>query len=475
LIHSPDTDAVVVGSGPNGLAAAITLARAKLRVVVLEAEAEIGGAVKTEASTLPGFLHDACASVLALAPGSPFFRTLALEEHGVEWVRPEVPLAHALAPGEAVALQRSVDATAAALGVDGAAWTSTMSPLVERWAELAPDLLAPLRLPRHPFAMARFGWSGVRSARSFARSRFAAEPARALFAGLAAHSFVPLDRPTTAAFGSVLAASAHAEGWPFARGGSRSLVDALARILRDLGGRIETDRRVVSLDDLPRARAALLDLTPRQILAIAGPRLTPSYRRKLAAFRYGPAAYKIDYALSAPIPWSAEPCRRAGVVHLGGDLEEIALAAREAWDGTIPERPFVLVAQPTIFDPSRAPSGRHTAWAYAHVPHACEVDLAESLEERIERFAPGFRSRVLARSVRSPRELERRNANLVGGDINGGAQHPAQLFARPVSWIDPYATSIAGLFLCSSSTPPGGGVHGMCGHLAALRALRELR
>ena len=475
MTHSPDTDAVVVGSGPNGLAAAITLAREGLRVLVLEAEAEIGGAVKTEASTLPGFLHDACASVLALAPGSPFFRTLALEEHGVEWVRPGIPLAHALEPDRAVALERSVEATAAALGVDGPAWSSSMRPLVEAWNEIAPDLLAPLHFPRHPLAMARFGWTGVRPALAFARSRFAAEPARALFAGLAAHSFTPLDRPTTTAFGRILGATAHTEGWPFARGGSRAVIDALAGILRGLGGRIETNRRVRSLDDLPPARAALLDVTPRQLLAIAGARLSSSYRKRLEAYRYGPAAYKIDYALSATIPWSAEPCRRAGVVHLGGDLEEVGRAAREAWDGTIPELPFVLVAQPTLFDPSRAPDGRHTAWAYAHVPHACEADLSELLEQRIERFAPGFLSRILARSVRGPRELERKNANLVGGDISGGAQHPAQLFARPVSWHDPYATPIPSLFLCSSSTPPGGGVHGMCGHLAARRALRELR
>jgi phytoene dehydrogenase-like protein len=475
LIHSPDTDAIVVGSGPNGLAAAITLAREKLRVLVLEAEPEIGGAVKTEASTLPGFLHDACASVLALAPGSPFFGTLALEEHGVAWVRPDAPLAHALEAGEAVVLERSIEATAAALGADGRAWASSMRPLVEGWSSLAPDLLAPLHFPRHPLAMARFGWTGLRSARSFARARFAAEPARALFAGLAAHSFVPLDRPTTAAFGQVLGASAHADGWPFARGGSRTVIDALAGILRGLGGRIETNRRVRSLDELPGARAVLLDVTPRQLLAIAGARLPASYRRKLEAYRYGPAAYKIDYALSGPIPWTANACSRAGVVHIGGDLEEIARAARDAWDGAIPERPFVLVAQPTLFDPSRAPLGQHTAWAYAHVPHACDADLTDLVERRIERFAPGFRALVLARSVRSPRELERRNANLVGGDITGGAQHVAQLFARPVSVLDPYATPIPGLFLCSSSTPPGGGVHGMCGHLAARRALRDLR
>lgn len=448
---------------------------------MLEAEAEIGGAVKTEASTLPGFLHDAGASIFALGPSSPFFRTIGLEKRGVEWLRPQIPLAHPLDGGTAAVLERSIEATAAGLGADGRAYASIVGPLASRWAELAPDLLAPLHLPRRPFAlgamgaMARFGWTALHSAHGVARARFATEPARALFAGLAAHSFLPLDRPITAAFGAILGATAHADGWPFARGGAARVIDALASVLRAHGGTIETRRRVQSLDELPPARAVLLDVTPRQLLAIAGDRLPPRYRAKLGAYRYGPAAHKIDYALDAPIPWTAEPCRRAGVVHLGGTLEEIARAERDVSEGRIAESPFVLVAQASLVDPGRAPPGKHTAWAYAHVPHACAVDVTDGVERQIERFAPGFLRRVIARAVRGPSALELYDANLVGGDINGGAQDPAQLFARPVSWRDPYATPIAGLYLCSSSTPPGGGVHGMCGTLAARRALLRIR
>jgi phytoene dehydrogenase-like protein len=467
-------DAVVVGSGPNGLAAAITLARAGKSVLVLEARDTIGGGCRSAELTLPGFVHDVCSAIHPLGLGSPFFRTVPLHEHGVEWIHPSAPVAHPLDDGTAVLVERTVEETARHLGPDAAAYARLMDPLAAGWETLAPDLLGPLRVPRHPFGLARFGLQAIRSARSLAESRFRGERARAVFAGIAGHAILPLEKPATAAIGLVLAAVAHAVGWPLPRGGSQRIADALGSYLRSLGGTIQTGSPVASLQALPPARAVLVDVTPRQLLRLAGDRLRGRYRRRLEAYRYGAAAFKLDYALSGPVPWKARECARAATVHLGGTLAEIAAAESEVARGRHPERPFVLLAQQSLFDPSRAPAGHHTVWAYCHVPNGSTFDMADRIEAQIERFAPGFRDRVLARSVLTPARLEEHNANYVGGDINGGAQDLGQMFARPSFRIVPYSTPARGLYICSSSTPPGGGVHGMCGHHAARAALRAV-
>ena len=465
-------DAIVVGSGPNGLAAAITLARAGRSVIVFEAKETVGGGSRSEELTLPGFIHDVCSAVHPLGVASPFFRTLPLEEHGLAWVHPEVPLAHPFDDGTAAVLHRSVEATAESLGRDAAAYRRLMTPLVRDWDRLAAQVLGPLlRVPRHPMVLARFGLRAVRSARGLAEGVFEGERARALFAGLAAHAILPLERPFTATFGLLLGAAGHAVGWPVARGGSQSIADALASYLRSLGGELVTGRRVESLDDLPPARAFLLDVTPAQVVRIAGQRLPRGYQRKLTRYRYGPAAFKVDFALDGPIPWKAEACGRAGTVHVGGTLAEIAKGERAVAKGEHPERPYVLVAQQSLFDPTRAPEGKHTVWAYCHIPNGSTVDMTDRIEAQIERFAPGFRSRILARHSRNSVEMEHYNANYVGGDINSGIQDLAQLWTRPVARLSPYTTPVDGLYLCSSSTPPGGGVHGMCGYHAARAAL----
>ena len=467
-------DAIVVGSGPNGLAAAITLARAGRSVNVFEAKETAGGGCRSGELTLPGFVHDVCSAVHPLGVGSPFFRSLPLEEHGLTWVHPEVPLAHPLDDGTAVVLERSVEATADSLGRDAAAYRKLMIPLVRDWDKLASQLLGPLlRVPRHPLALARFGLRAARSARGLAEGMFEGERARALFAGLAAHSMLPLEQPFTATFGLIMGAAGHALGWPVARRGSQSIADALASYLRSLGGEIITGRTIESLDDLPPASAFLLDVTPRQVIRIAGQRLPRGYQRKLARYRYGPAAFKVDFALDGPIPWKAEACGRAGTVHIGGTLAEIADGERAVARGEPPERPYVLVAQQSLFDPARAPEGKHTVWAYCHVPNGSTVDMTERIEAQIERFAPGFRERVMGRSVLSPPGLERYNENYVGGDIAGGAHDGLQLFLRPTVGMVPYATPARGIYICSSSTPPGAGVHGMCGYFAARAALRR--
>lgn len=464
-------DAIVIGSGPNGLAAAITLAREGRTVLVREAAETIGGGTRSAELTLPGFIHDVCSAVHPLAAGSPFFRTLPLDLHGLQYVYPPVALAHPFDDGTAALLEHSMDATSATLGRDGAAYRRLMQPYVEDWDDLAHELLGPPRLPRHPIALAKFGRRAFRSARGLAEGHFTDQRARGLFAGLAAHSFLPLEQLATAAFGLVLGITGHAIGWPVARGGSQKIADALASYLRHFGGEIVTGAAVESLDDLQPARVVLCDVTPRQLLRIAGNRLPPRYRRKLERYRYGPAAYKIDWALDGPVPWRAAECARAGTVHLGGTLTEIATSERGPWNGEHADKPFVVVSQPSLFDPTRAPQGMHTLWAYCHVPHGSTLDMTERIEKQMERFAPGFRDRVLARSVMPPAELERRNANLVGGDINGGAQDLRQLFTRPT--IGMYSTPSKGLYLCSSSTPPGGGVHGMCGYFAARSALSD--
>lgn len=465
-------DAAVIGSGPNGLAAAITIAQSGRSVIVFEAQPTIGGGARSAALTLPDFVHDICSSVYPLAIGSPFFQTLPLSEHGLEWIQPPAPLAHAMDDG-AVVVERSVDETAENLGPDGKAYRNLMRPLSKDWPSLSGDILAPLRFPQRPFGMALFGLHAIRPARRLANSIFKDARARALFAGIAAHSMLPLEYAASAAFGLVLGVAAHAFGWPIARGGSQTLTDALAGYLKKLGGKIVPDHRIDHLDQLPRTRVVLCDVTPRQLLAMAGDRLPSAYQRKLEQYRYGMAAYKMDWALAGPVPWKFAECRRAATVHLGGKLEEIAFSERLAWLGGNAEKPFVLAVQPSLFDESRAPAGKHTLWAYCHVPNRSTFDMSERIERQIERFAPGFRDLILGRSIMAPADLERKNENLIGGDINGGAPMLQQLFLRPTPSL--YKTPAPGLYICSSSTPPGGGVHGMCGHFAAKVALKELK
>jgi phytoene dehydrogenase-like protein len=471
----PEVDAIIVGSGPNGLAAAITLAREGLSVQVLEACQTIGGGTRTQELTLPGFRHDVCSAVHPLGLASPFFRSLPLSDYGLEWAQPEAAAAHPLEDGPAVILERSLQATADGLGKDGPAYRRLMAPMLENWQALLGDLLGPLPLPpRHPWLDLAFGLKAIRSAQGLAASLYQDLRARALFGGMAAHSIMPLGRPITAAFGLMMQLLGHAVGWPFVRGGSQQLAITLEAYLRSLGGCVETNRLVRSLDELPPARVVLLDVTPRQVIELAGDRLPAGYRRQLERYRYGPGVFKLDWALDGPIPWRDENVARAGTVHLGGDLEQVAAAEAMVWRGQHPERPFVLLAQQTLADPSRAPQGKHTAWAYCHVPNGSTEDMTAAIEGQVERYAPGFQDRILARSLKPPAAMQAHNANYIGGDINGGVQDIFQFFTRPVVRWDPYSTPLKGLFLCSSSTPPGGGVHGMCGYHAARSALRSL-
>jgi phytoene dehydrogenase-like protein len=463
---------VVVGSGPNGLAAAITLARAGRRVTVLEAEATIGGGTRSAALTLPGFVHDVCSAIHPTGVASPFFRSLPLQEFGLEWIHPSAPLAHPLDDGSAVLLHRSIADTVAGLGRDGVAYRHLFAPLVSRCDPLLDAMLAPLIPPRKPLLLARFGWHGMRSVRAIAHGKFRDAPARALFAGMGAHSIIPLEAPFSASFALVLGMLGHAYGWPFPRGGSQAIADAMAGYLQSMGGEIVTSHRVSSPADLPVADAVLFDVTPRQLLDIAGDRLSDGYRRQLTRFRYGPAAFKLDWALDGPIPWRASECALAASVHLGGTFEEIAASERAATSGSASDAPFIILAQPSLFDPTRAPRGKHTAWAYCHVPNGSVVNMTERIERQVERFAPGFRQRILERHVMGPAEIERHNANYIGGDIVGGSNDAWQIVARPVPRLNPYATSAKGWYLCSASTPPGGGVHGMAGYHAARAALR---
>jgi len=467
-------DAVVVGSGPNGLAAAITLSQAGRRVLLLEAKETIGGGLRTLPLTLPGFQHDVCSSVHPLGVASPCFRSLPLGDHGLEWVFPPAEVAHPFDDGTAAIVERSVEATAAQLGADGAAYRRLMDWLGRNHSAILDEFLAPLHLPRHPLIMAGFGALALPSARRLALTLFRGEKARSLFAGLAAHAIMPLEQPATAAFGLMLGMLAHAVGWPIARGGSGRIADALASILRSHGGEIVTRHEVRTPSDLPTAPLTFFDLTPRQFVRIMGDRLPARYRRQLAAYRYGPGVFKIDYALREPIPWRDKGATRASTVHLGAALDEISASERAAFTGTHADAPYVLVTQPTQFDPSRAPAGKHIAWAYCHVPNASTVDMTAAIERQIERFAPGFRDCVLARHTQHAQAMEAYNPNYVGGDINGGVQDLRQLYTRPVPRLNPYATPLTGVYLCSSATPPGGGVHGMCGWNAAMSAIRAM-
>ena len=464
--------AIVVGAGPNGLSAAIVLAQAGLEVKVFEAEAIPGGGARTMELTLPGFLHDFGSAVHPLAAGSPFFSSLPLQQYGLEWIHSPAPLAHPLDDGTAVVLERDLEDATKSLGPDGDAWRNVVHPFAERWSDFAPEVLRPLpAIPKHPLLMARFGLNALLSAKAIA-GRFQSVRTRALFAGLAAHSFLALDEPLSGSFALLMAIPAHAVGWPIPRGGSQSITNALCAHLSTLGGKLATSSRVESLNALPHSDVILCDTTPRQLLAIADRQFSESFKRQLNKFRYGPGVFKVDYALSEPIPWRAADCRRSASIHLGGTFEEIVASEKNTRCGQIATKPFVLLAQPTLFDPTRAPAGKQIAWAYCHVPNGSKIDMLQNLENQIERFAPGFRETVLARRVFTPADLERMDANLIGGDVGGGVLDLRQFLFRP-TWRH-YATSARNIYLCSASTPPGGAVHGMCGYHAAKTALRRM-
>jgi phytoene dehydrogenase-like protein len=470
---SESFDAVVVGAGPNGLAAAIVLARAGLSVVILEANETLGGGARTAEITLPGFRHDVCSAIHPMALVSPFFRTLPLADHGLTWLESPLAIAHPLDDGSAAVLELSIDRTAEALGDDAKAWNALMRPLAKHADALFDEILRPIRLlPRHPFVLARFGLTALRSALSVAK-RFRTERGRALFAGCSAHSFVPLDWAGSSSFGIVMALAGHATGWPCAKGGSQAITDALVSYFLSLGGVIRASHPVRSMRDVPPSRAVIFDVTPRQLARIAGDELPPSYVRRLERFKYGPGVFKIDWALDGPIPWRAADCARSATVHLGGTLEEIAAHESAIWKGRATDRPFTLIAQQSLFDGTRAPAGKHTGWGYCHVPHGSTEDMTGAIERQVERFAPGFRDRILARHTINTVEYEAHDANYVGGDIAGGANTLLQFLARPFPTLDPYSSPNSRIYIASSSTPPGGGVHGMCGYWSAHSALRR--
>lgn len=462
----------MIGAGPNGLAAAVTLARSGLHVLVIEGSQTIGGGTRTAELTLPGFHHDVCASVHPLGVASPFFRALPMQAYGVEWLTPEISAAHPLDGGSAVAAFHALEATVSMLGEDGGAYRRLIEPALARWDEALPDLLAPLHFPDKPFDYLRTGAIGLLPATWSASAFFHTEAARALYAGMAGHSTLALNVPMSSAYGYMMLLAAHAAGWPVAKGGSHTITNALARMLVDAGGKVETGQWVRCMDELPSARAVLFDTTPRALLAIAGDRLPDGYRRALERFRLGAGVFKVDWALDAPIPWTNALCTRTATVHLGGTIAEIAASEEAVRQGRGVQRPYAILAQPSIVDATRAPSGKHTAWAYCHVPNGAQVDMTAAIEAQIERFAPGFGERILARHTMSPAQLEQYNPNYIGGDINGGIQDWIQHFARPSLSASPYRTPAQGIYLCSSSTPPGGGVHGMCG-LHAANAVRK--
>lgn len=470
---SRDYDAVVVGSGPNGLAAAITLRQSGLSVLLLEGKSEIGGGMRSAELTLPGFTHDICSAVHPMAARSPFFKSIPLADHGLSFVTPELAAAHPFDAGHAAVLHMSIEKTAATLGKDGPAYTRLMNSVCEAWPLIAKDALGPLHFPSRPFTMAGFGIKALPSAWQLAKM-FSQKEARGLWGGMAAHAIQPLTNLSTSAIGLVLMANGHLGGWPIPLGGSVSIANAMSSYFLSLGGEIQTDFLVSSLDQLPSARAVLFDVTPRQLLRIAGHKFSSIYKWQMEKYRYGMGVFKVDWALDGQVPFTAEECRRAGTIHLGNTIEEIATGEKQSSDGKIVDKPFVLMAQQSLFDPSRAPEGKHTVWAYCHVPHGSNVDMTAAIENQVERFAPGFKERILARHTMNAGEMEAYNPNYIGGDINGGIQDVRQLFTRPVLRRSPYTTSAKGIYICSSSTPPGGGVHGMCGYHAAKKALKDV-
>jgi phytoene dehydrogenase-like protein len=472
-LEKRDYDAIVVGSGPNGLAAAILMQQKGLSVLLIEGKETIGGGLRSAELTLPGFIHDICSAVHPLAVASPFFSTLPLREHGLEYIYPLIAAAHPFDNGTAAIIKNSVADTAALLGGDEQNYLELMQPVVKNWPLIAPDVLGPLHYPKDPLAMARFGFPALTSAAHLIK-RFKTNEARGLLAGMAAHSIQPLTNLATSAIALVLMASAHLKGWPIPKGGSNQIADALESYFISIGGKVETNFYVKSLEQLPSSRAVLFDITPKQLLQIAGHKFSSIYKWQLKRYRYGPGVFKVDWALDAPIAFTAPGCRQAGTVHIGNTFEEIASGEQQVWDGKIPQRPFVLLAQPSIVDATRAPEGKHTAWAYCHVPNGSKADMTDIIEKQIERFAPGFRESILAKHTMNTEQMEEYNPNYIGGDINGGVIDIGQLFTRPALRWSPYNTSAKGIYICSSSTPPGGGVHGMCGYWAAKRVIADL-
>ena len=468
-----DYDAIVVGSGPNGLAAAILMQQKGLSVLVVEGKATIGGGMRSAELTLPGYTHDICSAVHPLAVASPFFETLPLAAHGLTYIFPELPVAHPFDNGTAAALRETVSQTAASFGKDERAYLTLMQPIVDDWPYIAPDVLSPLRFPKYPLKMANFGLTALTSG-DYLTKRFKTPELKGLIGGMAAHSIQPLTNLTTSAAALVLMATGHIKGWPIPRGGSQTIANALASLFISLGGKIETDTYITSLNQLPSAHAVLFDVTPQQLLQIAGHEFSSLYKWQLQRYRYGMGVFKVDWALRAPIPFTVPECKGAGTIHIGNTFEEIADGERQIWNGKHPEKPFVLLAQPSLFDPSRAPEGKHTAWAYCHVPNGSVKDMTSVIENQVERFAPGFKETILARHTMNTAQMEDYNPNYISGDINGGVIDIGQLFTRPVLRWSPYKTSARGLYICSSSTPPGGGVHGMCGYHAAKKALKDI-
>ena len=468
-----DFDAIIVGSGPNGLAAAIHLQQNGLSVLILEAKSEIGGGLRSAELTLPGFTHDICSAIHPLAVGSPFFRQLPLANHGLQYIYPEIAAAHPFDNGTAAVLKQSITETAKLLGSDEQVYLKLIQPIVNDWPNIAADVLGPLHYPKHPLAMARFGLSALTSATHLSKL-FKTEEAKGLLAGMAAHSMLPLSKITTSAIALVLMANGHLKSWPIPKGGSNRIANALASYFISIGGKIETNTYVKSLEELPSSHAVLFDISPKQLLQIAGHKFSSLYKWQLERYRYGMGVFKVDWALDGPIPFMAEECKKAGTIHIGNTIDAITKSEQQTWDGQHSDKPFVLLAQQSVFDPSRAPEGKHTAWAYCHVPNGSKVDMTNAIENQVERFAPGFKDLILAKHTMSPAQMEEYNPNYIGGDINGGVIDIGQLFTRPALRWSPYKTSAKGIYICSASTPPGGGVHGMCGYHAAQKVLKDI-